>query len=64
METIALITLVSGLGYYFTSDTKNTKDIKNAEMIRNISESDPEPNTMPEIEKPVSINIYNSNMQE
>lgn len=61
MESIMLISLVGGLGYYFTQQKTGSG---NTENIRNIAESDPAPNTMPQLEKPVSSNIYNSNMQE
>lgn len=60
MESIALIGLVGGLGYYFSQ--KN--DSERTEMIRNIAERDPAPNSMPALEKPVSANIYSSKMFE
>lgn len=60
MESIALISLVGGLGYYFSQ--KN--DSERTEMIRNIAERDPAPNSMPSNEKPVSSNIYSSKMFE
>lgn len=60
MESIILISLVGGLGYYFAQ-----KDVSsNAETIRNIAESDQAPNMMQSLEKPVSSNIYSSKMFE
>ena len=60
MESIVLVSLVGGLGYYFSQ--KN--DSERTEMIRNIAERDPAPNSMPALEKPVSSNIYSSKMFE
>lgn len=60
MESIVLISMIGGLGYYFAQ--KNGSG--NSEMIRNIAEQDPAPNSMPSLEKPVSANIYSSKMFE
>lgn len=60
MESVMLIGLVGGLGYYFAQ--KNDSD--RTENIRNIAERDPAPNSMPSNEKPVSANIYSSKMFE
>lgn len=51
METIALIGAISALGYYFGDKNRVKYDV-------NIDDS------IPPIEKPVSSNIYNSNMSE
>jgi hypothetical protein len=55
MDTLILIGITGLAGYYFSNQK---------EGIRNISENDPLPNSMPEIEKPVSMNIYDSKMVE
>jgi len=60
MESIAIIGLVGGLGYYFSQKNYSER----TEMIRNIAERDPAPNSMPSNEKPVSSNIYSSKMFE
>lgn len=61
MESLVLIGLVGGLGYYFSQQKDGSG---NTEMIRNIAERDPAPNSMPLLEKPVSANIYSSKMFE
>ena len=60
METLLLIGITGLAGYYFANKNDNLGN----ENIRNISENDPLPNTMPEIEKPPSMNIYNSKITE
>ena len=55
METIALVSLITALGYYLQDKTPRTK-----EGVRNISEADPEVTKMSELEKPNSLNIYNA----
>ena len=60
MESIVLISMIGGLGYYFAQ--KNGSG--NSEMIRNIAERDLAPNSMTALEKPVSSNIYSSKMFE
>ena len=61
MESLFLIGVVGGLGYYFSQRKDNTNNLEN---IRNIAEQDPQPNSMPLLEKPVSSNIYSSKMFE
>ena len=61
MDTLALVSLVGGLGYYFAQQ-KDSSD--RTENIRNIADSDPASNSMPLLEKPVSANIYSSKMFE
>lgn len=53
METLGIIFLTGFLGYQI-ANSKN-------ETIRNVSEKDNGPEDMPPIEKPNSLNIYNSN---
>jgi hypothetical protein len=55
METLAVIGVISGLGFYFSNKTEN---------IRKVDIDDEIHDEIPEIEKPVSSNIYNSNMVE
>lgn len=55
METIALVGLITAAGYYLQDKTPRSQ-----ENIRNLNEKDPEITKMSELEKPNSLNIYNS----
>ena len=55
METLVLAGLVTAAGYYFKDSTT-----RNNEGVRNIDEKDPDTSKMSELEKPNSLNIYNS----
>lgn len=55
METIALISLVTAAGYYLQDKTTKAQ-----ENIRNLTEKDTDITQMSELEKPNSLNIYNS----
>lgn len=55
METIALVGLITAAGYYLQDKTPRAQ-----ENIRNLNETDPEITKMSELEKPNSLNIYNS----
>jgi hypothetical protein len=55
METIALVGLITAAGYYLQDKTHRAQ-----ENIRNLTENDPEITKMSELEKPNSLNIYNS----
>lgn len=55
METIALVGLITAAGYYLQDKTPRAQ-----ENIRNLNEKDPEITKMSEVEKPNSMNIYNS----
>lgn len=55
METIALVGLITAAGYYLQDKTPRTQ-----ENVRNLTQNDPEITKMSELEKPNSLNIYNS----
>lgn len=55
METIALVGLITAVGYYFQDKTPRAQ-----ENVRNLTQNDPEITKMSELEKPNSLNIYNS----
>lgn len=55
METIALVGLITTVGYYLQDKTFRVK-----ENVRNLNEKDPVITKMSELEKPNSLNIYNS----
>jgi hypothetical protein len=55
METIALVGLITAAGYYLQDKTP-----RNQENIRNLNEKDNKITKMSELEKPNSLNIYNS----
>lgn len=55
MEAIALVGLITAAGYYLQDKTP-----RNQENIRNLNEKDNEITKMSELEKPNSLNIYNS----
>jgi hypothetical protein len=55
METIALVGLITAAGYYLQDKTPRAQ-----ENVRNLTQKDPEITKMSELEKPNSLNIYNS----
>jgi hypothetical protein len=55
METIALVGLITAAGYYLQDKTPRAQ-----ENVRNLNQKDPEITKMSELEKPNSLNIYNS----
>ena len=55
METIALVGLITAAGYYLQDKTPRAQ-----ENVRNLTQGDPEITKMSELEKPNSLNIYNS----
>lgn len=59
MESIALIGAISALGYYFGNSKVKTENIRNVNI-----DDGPILVSIPPTEKPVTSNIYNSNMAE